>query len=79
MLQPRRPGEERNTRRYVHPPSVSPDEIGKGYLRHIPIGSRSRGRGDARKERSFQWHPPCDWLPPSALPPNEGLAVRDKM
>lgn len=38
-LPPRRPGEERNTRRYIHPPSLSPEDIAKGYLRHIPIGS----------------------------------------
>ncbi|WP_370059535.1 hypothetical protein [Sinorhizobium fredii] len=29
-LPPRRPGEERNTRRYIHPPSLSPDESAAG-------------------------------------------------
>lgn len=42
-LPPRRPDEERSTRRYVHPPSLSPDEIAAGYLRHIPIGSKITG------------------------------------
>ena len=39
-LPPRRTGEERNTRRYVHPPSLAPTEISAGYLRHIPLGSK---------------------------------------
>ncbi|QPB21095.1 hypothetical protein [Rhizobium sp. 007] len=29
--------------RYVHPPSLSPDEIAAGYLRHIPTGSKITG------------------------------------
>lgn len=39
-LPPRRPGEEHNTRRYIHPPSLAPAEIAAGYLRHIPVGSK---------------------------------------
>lgn len=39
-LPPRRPGEERSTRRYVHPPKLSPTDISAGYLRHIPPGSK---------------------------------------
>ena len=39
-LPPRRSGEERNTRRYVHPPLHDP---AKGYLRHIPPGSKITG------------------------------------
>lgn len=39
-LPPRRPGEERNTRRYIHPPRLSPTEISAGYLRHIPLNSK---------------------------------------
>lgn len=39
-LPQRRQGEERNTRRYVHPPGLSPTEISNGYLRHIPLGSK---------------------------------------
>jgi hypothetical protein len=39
-LPPRRAGEERSTRRYVHPPSMAPEEIARGYLRHVPIGSK---------------------------------------
>jgi hypothetical protein len=39
-LPPRRSGEERNTRRYVHPPLLDP---AKGYLRHIPPGSKITG------------------------------------
>ena len=42
-LPSRRPGEERNTRRYVHPPPLDPMEIAKGYLRHVPLGSRITG------------------------------------
>ena len=43
-LPPRRSGEERNTRRYVHPPPLDPADIANGYLRHIPPGSKlSRG------------------------------------
>lgn len=42
-LPPRRMGEERNTRRYVHPPSLAPMEIVKGHLRHIPSGSQITG------------------------------------
>lgn len=38
-LPPRRPGEERNTRRYQHPPRPSANEVAMGYLRHIPPGS----------------------------------------
>ncbi|MFA1624674.1 hypothetical protein ACDY96_18210 [Rhizobium mongolense] len=48
-LPPRRSGEVRNTRRYVHPPSLSPDEIAAGYLRHIPTGSKITG---SRKKSS---------------------------
>ena len=47
-LPPRRPGEVRNTRRYVHPLSLSPNEIAGGYLRHILSGPRSRDRGGHR-------------------------------
>lgn len=42
-LPPRRPGEERSTRRYIHPPSLSPDDIAQGHLRHVPIGSKITG------------------------------------
>ncbi|MBX4967071.1 IS1595 family transposase [Rhizobium binae] len=42
-LPPRRPGEERGTRRYVHPPSLAPEDIIRGYLRHVPIGSKITG------------------------------------
>lgn len=48
-LPPRRLGEVRNTRRYVHPPSMSPDEIAAGYLRHIPTRSKITG---SRKKSS---------------------------
>ena len=41
-LPPKRPGEVRNTRRYVHPLSLSPNEIASGYLRH-PLGSKITG------------------------------------
>jgi ISXO2-like transposase domain len=39
-LPPRRPGEERRTARYVHPPRPPEREIALGVLRHIPKGSR---------------------------------------
>lgn len=44
-LPPRRPGEEETTRRrhYIHPPSLLPEEIASGYMRHIPIGSKRTG------------------------------------
>lgn len=42
-LPPRRSGEERNTRRYVHPPPLDPTDIANGYLRPIPTGSRRTG------------------------------------
>lgn len=38
-LPPRRLGEERNTRRYFHPPRLAPEDIERGYLRHVPVGS----------------------------------------
>jgi hypothetical protein len=44
-LPPRRHGEQRNTRRYIHPPSLAPTEMAIGYLRHIPIGSKITGSG----------------------------------
>lgn len=40
VLPQRRVGEERNTRRYIHPPRLSPSEIKTGYLSHILIGSK---------------------------------------
>jgi hypothetical protein len=39
-LPPRRPGEERNTRRYVHPPRRAPVLIPARYPGHITLGSR---------------------------------------
>jgi hypothetical protein len=42
-LPPRRIGEERNPRRYVHPPPLDPTDIANGYLRHIPISSGLTG------------------------------------
>ncbi|PDT02136.1 hypothetical protein CO666_21535 [Rhizobium chutanense] len=42
-LPPRRPSEEGNMRRYVHPPSLAPEDIVRGYLRHVPIGSKLTG------------------------------------
>jgi hypothetical protein len=42
-LPPRRQGEERNTRRYVHPPSLAPEDAEMGFLRHVPIGSKIAG------------------------------------
>ena len=39
-LPPRRPGEERNTRRYLHPPSLDSAELRAGYLRHVPPTSK---------------------------------------
>jgi hypothetical protein len=42
-LPPRLPGEERSTRRYVHPPRLVPEDIASGYLRHVPIGSKITG------------------------------------
>lgn len=38
-----RKGEERNTRCYVHPPSLAPEDIEMGFLRHVPIGSKLTG------------------------------------
>lgn len=48
VLPPRRAGELRNTRRYVHPPSLSPDDLKLGFLRHVPINSPITG---ARRTR----------------------------
>ncbi|CDM56484.1 hypothetical protein LPU83_0806 [Rhizobium favelukesii] len=42
-LPPRRAGEERNTRRYAHPPGLVSEDIANGYLRHVPIGSKITG------------------------------------
>lgn len=42
-LPPRRAGEERNSRRYVHPQPLDPADIAKGYLRHIQVGSKITG------------------------------------
>lgn len=42
-LPPRRPGEERNTRRYIHPPKLDPADIVSGFLRHVPVGSKLTG------------------------------------
>ena len=42
-LPPRRTGEERNTRRYIHPPKLDPTDIASGFLRHVPVGSRLTG------------------------------------
>lgn len=42
-LPPRRQGEERNTRRYVHPPGLAQEDIEMGFLRHVPIGSKLTG------------------------------------
>lgn len=39
-LPPRRLGEERVTRRYVHPPKLSPADIAGGHLRHISAESK---------------------------------------
>ena len=36
ILPPRRLGEERNTRRYIHPPPLEPESVGAPPLRHVP-------------------------------------------
>lgn len=40
VLPPRRPGEKRNTHRYLHPPRWAHDDIVRGYLRNIPLAER---------------------------------------